>query len=420
MAPMGEMKRFGLLVVVLAALAATILAAGCSWGADRKQPRSPSSAPSGVTPTSPTPSVSGSNEVAPPGSLAGSFVMDLTWVSARTGCALAATSCARGLCPEIAHTGNGGRSWRRLSTPPGFIQGGRVDCSKKPCAAHIRFATASVGYLFGPALFVTRNGGRSWSRAKSAPVEALEPSLGTAVRIVYDHTGCPGPCHRTVEETRAGSPTWRTLLRLGFPRADSREAAAQVVRQGSKVVYVPIYGDQAAGAGTQHAVIFRSLDAGRTWRRLEDPCGGSGLRVFDAVGLAAAPGGVVAALCVPRSGALTPEFVCTSTDFGSSWRRRHRVPGAPGSIAAAGPSHFVVADGPVSGNGPHTYHLSVSTNGGRHWTTVITDRERISAAAPSSAFLGFENARVGRWVGYARAIWTTRDGGVHWIRRKFP
>ena len=104
----------------------------------------------------------------------------------------------------------------------------------------------------------------------------------------------------------------------------------------------------------------------------------------------------------------------------SSWRPRHRLPGSPRLIAAASPSHLVVADGPVSGNGPHTYHLAVSTDGGLHWSAVITDRERINAAAPASAILGFENAKVGRWVGDERAIWTTRDGGVDWIRRTFP
>ncbi len=416
-----EMKRVRLLAFVLAALAATMLAAGRSGGADRDQPPVTSSVPiSGATPTSPTPSVFGSSEVTLRGALPGPFVIDLTWVSARTGWALAVTSCARGLCPQIAQTRNGGQTWQRLPSPPGFIEDGRLDCSKKPCVTHLRFATASAGYLFGPALFVTRDGGRSWARENSPPVEALEPSSGAVVRIVYDHTGWPGPCDRTVEEAPAGSSSWRTLLRLGLPRGDSREVAAQAIRAGSRVIYVPIYGDQAAGAGTQHTIIFRSLDAGRSWRRLDDPCGGSGRRVYDAVALAAAPARIVAALCAPRSGRPTGEFVRTSTDAGSSWRPRHRLPGSPRLIAAASPSHLVVADGPVSGNGPYTYRLAVSTDGGLHWNAVITDRERINAAAPASAFLGFENAKVGRWVGDERAIWTTSDGGVHWIRRTFP
>ncbi|MGB2952805.1 MAG: sialidase family protein [Gaiellaceae bacterium] len=284
---------------------------------------------------------------------------------------------------------------------------------------HVRFATASVGYLFGPALFVTRDGGRSWARENSPPVESLEPGSGGVVRLVYDHTGCPGPCDRTVQVAPAGSTTWRTLVRLGFPRADSRETGAELIRGGSGVIYVPIYGSLAAGAGTQHTIIFRSLDGGRSWRRLGDPCGGSGFRVHDAVALAAVPGGLLAALCVPRTATPKGRFVLTSTDEGSSWGPRRPVPGSPWLIAAASSTHLVVADGPAGGRGPHTYRLAASADGGVRWKTIITDREQINPSAPSRAFLGFEDADVGRWVGYERAVWTTRDGGAHWIRRPF-
>lgn len=393
------MKRAGLFTIVLAVFSATMLASG--QGARDHS------------------SVSASSGLTPPTTLAGSFVIDLTWVSNRRGWVLAAAPCARGLCPEVARTVNGGRTWQPLQTPPGFIEDERVDCSRKPCVTQIRFVTASVGYLFGPALFISRDGGRSWVRQTSPPVEALEPASSTVVRVVYDHTGCPGPCHRTVEQAQRGSTIWRPQLRLGLPRADSREGRAQTIREGSQVIYVPIYGDLAAGAGTLHAIIFRSLDGGRTWRRLDDPCGGNGRHVYDAIGLAAAPGGVVTTLCAPRGGNPTGDFVLTSTNHGSSWQSRHPVPRSPRLIAAASRSHIVVADGQVSGNGLYTYHLAVSADGGRHWNTVVSDRERIDPAAPSTAFLGFEDAKVGRWVGNARAIWTTQDGGVHWTRRPF-
>jgi photosystem II stability/assembly factor-like uncharacterized protein len=391
------LKRIGL----LALLGPTVLAGGCSGGS-----RGTASTPAAAATTTRV--------------LAGSFVMDLTWISDRTGWALAGAPCARGLCPVLARTGDGGRTWRRLPVPPGSIQGVLVDCSKKACVSHVRFATASLGYLFGPALFITRDGGRSWAREKSPPVESLEPSAGSVVRLVYDHTGCPGPCNRTVQEARAGSTTWRLLIRLGIPRADSREGSAQTIRGGSGIIYVPIYGSLAAGAGTQHTILFRSPDGGRTWRRLGDPCGGSGFRVHDAVALAAAPGGVLAALCVPRNAAPGDRFVLTSSDEGSSWGPRHRVPGSPWLITAASSTHLVVADGPVGGSGTHTYRLAASFDGGLHWRTVVFDRERLSPRAPGSAFLGFEDARVGRWVGWERAIWTTRDGGAHWTSRPFP
>lgn len=339
----------------------------------------------------------------------GSFVLDLTWISDRSGWALAARPCVRGLCPELARTRDGGRTWRRLPAPPGAIH---------PWS-HVRFANSAVGYLFGPALFVTRDGGKTWGREKAPPVESLEPSGASVVRLVYDHLGCPGPCNRTVQEAPAGSSAWRTLIRLGIPAADSREAGAQVIRGGGGRIYVPIYGSLAAGAGTQHTILFRSLDGGRSWARLADPCGGSGRRVHDAVSMAAAPGGVLTALCVPRMAGPGGRFVLLSRNAGSSWGPRRAVPGSPWLISAASSSHLVVADGSVSGRGAHTYRLSATADGGRRWRNVVADRERIGSAAPGNAFLGFEDARVGRWVGWERAIWTTRDGGLNWSRRLF-
>jgi photosystem II stability/assembly factor-like uncharacterized protein len=363
-----------------------IVASGCSGGAHRDAAPMRSAAPKP------------------------SFVVDLTWISDRSGWALSGRHCGSKLCPELARTRDGGRTWRRLPDPPGSLD----------ARSHVRFANASDGYLFGPALFVTHDGGRTWTRETSPPVESLEPSGGSVVRLVYDHTGCPGPCNRTVQEAPAGSAAWRTLVRLGIPAADSREPAAQVIRGGGGLVYVPIYGSLAAGAGTQHTILFRSRDGGGSWSRLRDPCAGRRRGVHDAVSVAAAPGGVLVALCVPRMAGPGGRFALVSTNAGSTWSAHRPVPGSPWLVAAASAAHLVVADGPISGEGKHTYRLAASADAGRHWRNVVTDRERLDPAAPGSAFLGFEDARVGRWVGWERTIWTTHDAGLHWARSLFP
>jgi hypothetical protein len=357
--------------------------------------------------------------------LAGSFLMGLTWVSDGRGWALAAVPCARGLCPRVAATRDGGRTWTPLPAPPGIVgdENGTVGCPHVACVvSQIRFATAQVGYLFGPGLFQTDDGGRSWHRVPSRPVEALEPSAGTVVRVVYDHTGCPGPCTRTVQETTAGSGTWHTLLRIPLALS-SGGVAAQVIRQGTAVIYLPVYGHTAGGAGTAHTVIFRSTDGGNSWQRLADPCGGTGHNEHDAGGLAAAPGGFVAVLCQPRAGTgLT--FVLTSADYGSSWSPPRAVPGGTrhylSLIAAASPGRLAVATGGAQGDGPFTYWLMVSADNGLRWSAAVTGTTHLSLQAPGATFLGFEDSRVGRWVSDDRDIWATRDGGMHWLRRAFP
>jgi photosystem II stability/assembly factor-like uncharacterized protein len=345
--------------------------------------------------------------------LAGSFLMDLTWVGDQRGWALAAAPCPGGLCPRVAATRDGGRTWTALPVPPGLSRNGGIDVSQ------IRFVTTSVGYLFGPALYQTDDGGRTWRRVPSPPVEALESSAGTVIRVVDGPGGwgCPGPCTRTVQETTAGSAAWHTLLHIPWPNPYG-ELAAQVVRQGTSVIYLPFYADLAKGYAP--AVIFRSTDGGKSWQRLTDPCGRIGQAMYDAGGLAAAQRGFLAVLCLPvNQTGLT--FVRTSTDYGSSWSPPRPVPGGTGYylIAAASPGHLVVATGAAGGSGPSTYRLAVSADGGVSWSTAITGTLQVNPQAPGAAFLGFDNGRAGRWISDAQHIWTTRDGGLHWLRRAF-
>lgn len=344
--------------------------------------------------------------------------MDLTWVSDLTGWALSALHCATGLCVEVSSTSDGGLTWHVASTPAVRVQDGSVDCATVACVSHLRFATTTVGYLYGPALLVTTDGGRSWAAQQSLPVEAMEPTHAGVYRVVYDHGGCPGPCTRRLDVAPAGSGSWRTVTTIPHQDVPSRQDTAQLITSGDANVYIPVYGDVAAGAGTQQAVVFRSTDSGRTWRRLDDPCGGPAAYPDVAVSFAAATGQFIAALCVSRSGG--GDAVVTSTSAGDTWGPPHPVPGSGLQIiAAASATHLVVANASTRGSGPVTYTLHASTDGGQQWSTPVTDPEVLDQAAPGSAFLGFEDALVGRWVGYEGAIWTTRDGGTHWLRTPF-
>ncbi len=358
----------------------------------------------------------------PAAAVMGNYVVDLTWVSDNVGWALAAAPCGQGLCTRVARTENGGRSWTVLPNPPAYLSGSSsaTGCSRQPCVEHLRFATATIGYLYGPSLLITHNGGLTWERAPSPPVESLQPGPGDVLRVVYDHDGCPGPCRRIVEAAAAGSEDWRVLL-ASMP-ANSDAVSAEVIRSGKEVIYVPIYGNLAAGAGSQQTTIYRSLDAGRSWVRLADPCDGSGTGARDAISLSAAPGGFLAALCRTRA---APDFaVMTSTDDGRTWGPSHQVPSSqqfsPDLIAAASLRDLIITNSLVGGSGPYTYRLMLSTDGGAHWSTVVSDREQLDPDAPSAPYLGFQDSLLGRWVGYPRAVWTTTDGGRRWTRRPFP
>jgi photosystem II stability/assembly factor-like uncharacterized protein len=387
---------------------------GCSQG---------SSANGCATPPSPaaTPTAAPANG---PSSL-----LDLTWISDQVGWALGRTSCAAGSCPRVYSTTDGGQTWHQLPDPPATSPPGcETGCqqssqSAAPAVSHIRFTTGGIGYLWGPSLVMTTDGGQTWHPQQSANVEALEPSGGSVYRVEYDHTGCPGPCNRSVWAASAGSSSWHQLYILPPPPSHGDRAGLAVV--GGQTIYVSVFGGLAAGAGTQEAAIYRSLNGGAAWTTLSDPClHGSGAGATNiAQDVAAAPNGFVSALCAPRSSNPASQAVVTSTDSGSSWGPLHPLPG-PASIlqriAAADASHLAVATGPVAGNGPITYELYDSTDGGIHWSQAVADKETLTTGAPETAYLGFESATTGRWAQTGDAIWTTTDGGAHWVRHAFP
>jgi len=355
--------------------------------------------------------------------LSDSYLVDLTWVSDATGWALSAAPCAKGLCARISRTEDGGRSWTQLPAPRAYLSGSSAAtyCSASPCVDHLRFATPKIGYLFGPSLLITRDGGQTWTAVVSPPVESLEPGAGAVVRVVYEHDGCPGPCNRTVESAAPGSDDWRVLdANLTAP---SDAVRAQVLGAGAGVIYVPIYGNLAAGAGMQQAVIYRSLDDGLTWTALRDPCGGTGAALRDAISIAAGPGGFLAALCTTRVISTYGYSVVSSLDNGATWGPRRPVPVTPAFspdlIAATGSKAMVITNSPAAGSGEYTYQLDFSADRGKIWASVASDARQLDPDAPYATYLAFQGPLVGRWVGYPHAIWTTTDGGRLWTRRQF-
>ncbi len=391
---------------------AWLLSAVSVWVAFAAAGCQPASRPPTV---SATPQTTATAQPLPTQLPATSFVVDLTWIDDHDGWALAAAPCGTdSYCPRLARTSDGGQTWEQLPNPPGTLQSG---CLPGDCVSYIRFASATIGYLFGPAFYTTGDGGLTWrAGVEDLPVEAVEPGAGNVLRIVDNRIGCPGPCDRTVEAAVIGSSNWHPLLALPFASIPTRQISAKVIRQGSQVIYVPIFGDPGAGGGTQQAILFRSTDAGATWQQLTDPCGGSGATLKDAGDFAAGPGGFLVALRNPRAGA-PPSFITTSSDRGSSWSQLRMLPGAAQNVAAASSSHLVATSGSTVGSGAATFMAWVSTDAGRNWQVAVADPEQLDPTTPPRTFLGFEDTLVGRWVGYPRAIWTTTDAGVHWVRR---
>ena len=343
------------------------------------------------------------------GGLADASLVDLSWVSPEDGFALASRPCDKGSCAVVARTTNAGTSWTALPPTPAFC----TDATCSDAVSGIAFASSTVGYLFGPATFMTTDGGERWQALPGPQVESLAVGGGQGFRIAYAHSGCPGPCNPVLQVAPLGSATWHTVL------SDLGYGAGNYLVVSGPDVYVVTHGNLASGVGTQRSTISRSIDGGATFETLTDPCAGRLRTPHVLSALAAAPGGVLEGICTRRAGT-GGQYLVSSSDAGATWQLRPLPSGATryfGEIATASASTIAVATGAVGGSGTTTATLLVTTDGGKSWATAATDTFPVEETA-AVAQLGFGTSQVGSWVADPHSVFVSTDGGAHW--KRFP
>jgi hypothetical protein len=152
-----------------------------------------------------------------------------TAVSATHWWVLGSVPCGTRDCPAIVTTTDGGTAFHSLPAPGGPFGPG---LNSPPAAGSIRFADSADGWVSGPALYATHDGGRHWT-AVSLPgqVTELEPGLGVVFAVV---TPPAPPCARTGTCTSStpAPRVWRTQ-----PSSDhwSADPAAGAVSTGLAV-----------------------------------------------------------------------------------------------------------------------------------------------------------------------------------------
>jgi len=275
--------------------------------------------------------------------------------------------CGRRACTAIVHTTDGGLRFTRVAAPP------------TRAVSELRFANARDGYAYGPMLYTTTDGGRSWSADRLFGANELAAADGYVYAVTSN--GGPGRLMRTA----VGSDHWQPVG--GFGRAYQRGQATPsgLWVQGPTVLVT---------VGNR---LFVSPAPLAPFRAVAGVPKGVGNCAYDAVSAPAA----IWAVC---STGMAPDLILRSTDGGQRFVAARQVPDGPIDAFAAASASVAVA----SGQGP----LYLTSDGGSSWSPV-----RAPVAAWS--YLGFTDASHGFALGLfgsdGRQVWRlyyTTDAGA--------
>ena len=348
----------------------------------------PTTIHSGPTRTTVTPRTTPANLTTPNSSQVplGFGLTSITFVSATEGWALGAVNCATGAtnCPAVlAHTTDGGRTWARVPAPPTTL-------SPAPDASsgvgQVRFANRLDGWVYGPDLWVTYDGGAHWLKSTFANVYALEAGAGTVHAVLFDQASTSF----RIESSPVDQDAWArssTSLQIGAgPIPDVQlvlNATTGWILENDRVVI--------AGA---------RLVGGR-WQPWTPPCTTVGGPAY----LAASDATHLVADCTEGvwTGPAISDHLYFSSDGGATFSR---VAGAAparvgGSIASPAPGVvFAAAASQIFG----------TFNSGASWQAVYVG----GSAQANITLVGFTTPAQGIAITGNGELVMTRDGGHTW------
>ena len=353
--------------------------------------------------TSPVGGVGGSIKAAVFEPAAASFISPSKgWVLARGGCVA---------CANLRVTTDGGRHWAALPSP-------RVPLwyykARSGAVRDVTFADPANGFLFAPALLATHDGGKSWRRQSLPPVWQL--SVGAGYAFALTRIGTDGRV--ALWRTAIGQDRWS---RLRLPARAASLSSSSVYSVGLAVEGAAVVLLQPGFAGPSVARprdmvgrLWASSDSGMSWRVRVVPCttADGGAALF-AIALRHPHKWLIDCFDNKQSSQAqnTQHHLYRSADAGESWRRvsdptRHNDPAL---LADNGAGHALLA---TVGGGGDT--LVGSFDGGRRWRPLL----RSGGGFFGWADLRFLTPQIGFVVGpthYApEHLYRTDDGGRNW------
>jgi len=332
--------------------------------------------------------------------------LDTGWVIGQAAVGVAGY-CPTGYCTSVARTDDGGKSWYGVRAPVAGGPDGSTGVSQ------IRFLDTENGWAFGPALWVTHDGGSVWSKVAlpaGIRVTSLETVGDEAFAVFASCTGtgtgfaadCTG---FTLYSSAAGSNTWAEVSGTSGYGTGAASSAAVVLTHGVGYLYTPdgrvLTGATTAGASWQPAAAGAAPCTPGTAATTGRPSGGQ-LAV-------SAPGDLTLACPGSQSSGSqftngSPEVIWTSSDGGRNWQRTGSaaVAGQVTSLATSTGGVMVLAT---------TDGLYASADGGASW------KQTQSGPSGGFSYAGLTSPRQGIAVPTDTSlhqVWFSYNGGQGW------
>jgi photosystem II stability/assembly factor-like uncharacterized protein len=330
----------------------------------------------------------------------------VSFVSASQGWVLGGSGCAD--CSALQETLDGGATWTALPAPPAGL--GYYTGSPMTGVTQVAFADAAHGFLYGPELLATSDGGRTWRRESLPPVQDLVTANGYAFALTAAAAGAPDRLWRAT----IGSGTWAMLPAPVGPEPDN---PSLLYASGGTLVFLQqgYMGPEPVSTAATAGGLWLSTDDGTTWQTSTVPC--TGTDGGGAAVLSIALGHPDAWLldCFENEQSQqeqnTQHHLFGTVNAGQSWVRLPDPSrtNQPAALADNGAGHAFLAT--VGGLGDT---LLGTFDGGLHWSVLITSGGWFygwSGPVFPTAWTGFV---VGPTHDAPAHLYRTTDGGRSW------
>ncbi len=360
-----------------------------------------------ITPDSPAPTVTPVPKLPSPVPDTTLYVrvVDLSFINATRGWALL-SSCKGPDCQaNLRMTTDGGRSWHPEAAPavkPGFIDNSG---QHHDMVNGVHFANAQDGWLYGPGLYATHDGGTTWQAEKFSEDIVELTSVGNTVWATTRTCALANVCKFGLLLSTDNGHTWKNVAAL--PNLDG--LTLRMAALTPQDVWLLSLSPDARPVEPGNPAITTFVvthNGGQTWQKLTDPsyekgCTNTGLAAANLKELWIACGGQ------PGAGQQF-KYLYNSEDGGKSWTAVNPNPSISGgyfsslAVTAPGKLWLVLARGT----------LITSNDGGQSWHPAIPYEQ----ANPGDSGIGpvvFADAKHG-WLAAQGRVFYTTDAGATW------